>query len=168
MVEKSSFDHVKSLFIPPEITKHWKTRNSLPITIDRTQLKSRSLKNCIIKTYNWVRSYDLIPQNIVSLSDGKLKKLITQIKENFIINNKDEQQIFFELFDIVQCLTFNYINVTENQQQCSVQKLVLMVKALKNWSARSFIVFHLYVIYLYTNEMNKFFYPFHVILCNSQ
>ena len=46
----SPFDHVKEHF---EINQRQKkSKGLLPVIIDRTQLKRRSLKNAITKTYN--------------------------------------------------------------------------------------------------------------------
>ena len=50
----SPFDHMKNHFVPYEINKLRKSKGLLPVTIDRTQLKRRSLKNAVIKTYNWL------------------------------------------------------------------------------------------------------------------
>ena len=65
----SPFDHMKDPFVPYEINKRRKSKSLLPVTIDRTQLKRRSLKNAVIKTYNWLKSYDLMPQKVESLTN---------------------------------------------------------------------------------------------------
>ena len=63
-------------------------KSLLPVTIDRTQLKRRSLKNAVIKTYNWLKSCDLMPEKVESLTNAQLKNLLRQIMELFIPNNK--------------------------------------------------------------------------------
>ena len=91
----SPFDHVKDHFVPYEINKRRKSKSLLPVTIDRTQLKRRSLKSAIIKTYNWLKSCDLIPQNFESLTNVQMKSHIRQIIEVFISNNKELFELFY-------------------------------------------------------------------------
>ena len=59
----SPFDQVKDdLFVPYEYYKLRKLLNVIPVTIDGTQRKRRSLKKNIFKTNNWLKSCDLIPR----------------------------------------------------------------------------------------------------------
>ena len=69
----SLFDHMKDHFVPYEINKRRKSKSLPPVTIDRTQLKRRSLKNSVIKTYNWLKSCDLMPQKVESLTNAQVK-----------------------------------------------------------------------------------------------
>ena len=95
----SSFDYMKDHFVPFEINKRRKSKSLLPVTIDRKQLKRRSLKNANIKTYNWLRvkSSDLMPQKVESLTNAQVKTHLRQIMGVFIPNNKE----LFELFHVI-------------------------------------------------------------------
>ena len=93
----SPFDHMKVHFVPYEINKRRKSKSLLPVTIDRTQLKRRSLKNAVIKTYNWLKSCDLMPQKVETLTNAQVKNHLRQIMELFIPNNKE----LFELFYVI-------------------------------------------------------------------
>ena len=62
----------------------------LPGTVDRTQLKRRSLKNA------GLTSYDLIPQNAELLRKAQVKTHLCQIIEVVLQNNK-------ELFEFFKC-----------------------------------------------------------------
>ena len=93
----SPFDHMKDHFVPYEINKRRKSKSLLPVTIDRTQLKRRSLKNAVIKTYNWLKSCDLMPEKVESLTNTQVKNHLRQIMELFIPNNKE----LFELFYVI-------------------------------------------------------------------
>ena len=93
----SPFDHIKDHFVPFEINIHRKSKSLLPVTIDRTQLKRRSLKNAVIKTYIWLKSCDLMSQNVESLTNAQVKNHLRQIMELFIPNNKE----LFELFYVI-------------------------------------------------------------------
>ena len=89
----SPFDHMKDHFVPYEINKRRKSKSLLPITIDRTQLKRRSLNNAVIKTYNC----DLMPEKVESLTNTQVKNHLRQVMELFIPNNKE----LFELFYVI-------------------------------------------------------------------
>ena len=93
----SPFDHMKDCFVPYEINKHRKTKSLLPITTDITQLKRRSLRNAVIKTYNWLKPCDLIPQKVESLTNAQMKSHLRQIMEIFIPNNKELFELFYVL-----------------------------------------------------------------------
>ena len=56
----SPFDHINYHFVPYEDNKRRKSKCSPPVTLDRTQLKRRSLKTAVIKTYNWLKSCHVI------------------------------------------------------------------------------------------------------------
>ena len=91
----SPFDQMKDQFVPFEINKRRKSNSLLSVTIDRTQLKSRSLKNDVIKTYNWLKTCDLMPQKVESLTNAQMKYHLRQIMEVFILNNEELFELFY-------------------------------------------------------------------------
>ena len=64
---------MKDRFVPYEINKRRKSKSLLPVTIDRTQMKRRSLRYAVIKTCNWLKSRDLMPQKVESLTNAQVK-----------------------------------------------------------------------------------------------
>ena len=76
------------------INKRRKSNSLLSVTIDRTRLKRRSLKNAVIKTYNWLKSCDLMPQNVESITKAQVKSH-RQIMEVFIPYNKELFDLFY-------------------------------------------------------------------------
>ena len=108
--ENSPFDHMKDNFVPYEINKRRKSKSLLPVTIDRTQLKMRSLKNAVTKTYNWLKSCDLMRQKVESSTNAQVntpivvklwRYLYQTVKKSsnyFTSYNKtSNERIFYEL-----------------------------------------------------------------------
>ena len=62
---------MKNQFVLYEINKRRGSKSLLPVTMDRTQLKRRSLKNAVIKTYAWLKLCDVMPQNVESLTNAR-------------------------------------------------------------------------------------------------
>ena len=91
----SPFDFVAGSFIPPDINTRRRKRGLLTITYSRTETKRRSLKNSIVKTYNWLKTLDLIPSNIRNLSENATKNLINGIAHNYVSNNRDVFNVYF-------------------------------------------------------------------------
>ena len=91
----SPFDFVAGSFIPPDINTRRRKRGLLKITFSRTETKRRSLKNSIVKTYNWLKTLDLIPSNIKNLSENATKNLINGIAHNYVSNNRDLFNVYF-------------------------------------------------------------------------
>ena len=92
---KSPFDFVSGNYIPADVNTRRKAKGLLAITYSRTILQRRSLKNTIVRTYNWLRTLDLIPNNLKTLSELSVKSLITNIAINFISNNSEVFSIYF-------------------------------------------------------------------------
>ena len=95
LIGNSPFDHMKDHFVPYENNKRRKSKCSPPVTIDKTQPKRRSLKNAVIKTYNWLKSCHLMPQKVESFTDTQVKSHLCQIMEVFIPNNKELFEFFY-------------------------------------------------------------------------
>ena len=93
--ENSPFDHLKDPLVPYEINKRRKSKKLLPVTIDRKQLKGRSFKIFVIKTYNCLKSCDLMPQNVESLTNAQVKSQIRQSMEVLILNKTRIFLIFY-------------------------------------------------------------------------
>ena len=90
----SPFDHMKDHFVSYEINKRRKSKSSLPVTIDRTPVKGCSLKNAVTRTYNWLKSCDLMPQ-VESLINTQVKSHLRRDMEVFIPNNKELFESFY-------------------------------------------------------------------------
>ena len=93
--ENSQFDHLKDQFVPYEINQRGKLKSLLPVTINRTQPKKRSLNNAVMKTYNWFKSCDLIPRNVESLTKAQVKSHLCQIMEKVLLNNNELFELFY-------------------------------------------------------------------------
>ena len=92
---KSPFDFVSGNYIPADVNTRRKAKGLLAITYSRTILQRRSLKNTIVRTNNWLRTLDLTPNNLKTLSELSVKSLITNIAINFISNNSEVFSIYF-------------------------------------------------------------------------
>ena len=92
---KSPFDFISGNFISADVNTRRKVKVLLTITYSRTILQRRSLKNPIVRTYNWLRTLDLIPSNLTTLSESSVKSVITNIAINFVSNNSEVFSICF-------------------------------------------------------------------------
>ena len=68
----------------------------MPAQNSRTVLMRRSLENLLRLTYNWLKEADLIPTDLRKLSSYQVKKLITSITANYVVDNKQLFAYYFE------------------------------------------------------------------------
>ena len=92
---KSSFDFVSGNHIPANVNNRRKAKGLLTITYSRTILQRCSLKNTIVRTYNWLRTLDLLPSNLTTLSESSVKSIIANIAINSVSNNSEVFSIYF-------------------------------------------------------------------------
>ena len=81
---ESSFDFVSGNNNPAGGNTRRKPKGLLAVAYSRTILQRRSLKYTIVRTYNWLRTLDLIPSNSETMSKSSIKSAITNIANNFI------------------------------------------------------------------------------------
>ena len=68
----------------------------MPLQYSRTVLKRRSLENLLRLTYNWLMEAEFIPTYLRKLSSYQVKKLITSITANYVVDNKHLFAYYFE------------------------------------------------------------------------
>ena len=68
----------------------------MPVQYSRTNLKRRSLENFLRLTYNWLMEAELIPIDLRKPSTYQVKKLITNINANYVVDNKHLFVYYFE------------------------------------------------------------------------
>ena len=79
-----------------EHTTRWNMKKLMPTQYSRTVLKRRSLENLLRFTYDWLMEADLIPTDLRKLSSYQVKKLITSITANYVVDNKHLFACYFE------------------------------------------------------------------------
>ena len=67
----------------------------LDVPCSRTIVKRKSLSNTMIRAYNWLLDFDLIPENLGDLTKNQIKVYIKDILSVYIMNNRDLMEIFF-------------------------------------------------------------------------
>ena len=72
-----------------------KVKGLLDVPYSRTTVKRKSLSNTMIKAYNWLLDFDLIPENLDVLTKNQIKLYIKDILSVYIMNNRDLMEIFF-------------------------------------------------------------------------
>ena len=72
-----------------------KKRGLLPSTQNRLVLKQRSLTNVLRKAYNWLISLNLIPPDLKNFAAEQVNKIMKNINEVYIIDNKELFELFF-------------------------------------------------------------------------
>ena len=77
-------------------TTRWNMKKLIPAQYNRTVLKRRSLENFLRLTYNWLMEAELIPKEVRKLSSYQVKKLITTITTNYVVDNKYLFAYYFE------------------------------------------------------------------------
>ena len=100
-------ENIKELFRPKSFivldandvgtyTTRWNMKKWMPAQYSRTVLKRRSLENLLRLTYNWLMEAELIPTYLRKLSSYLVKKLITSITANYVVDNKHLFAYYFE------------------------------------------------------------------------
>ena len=77
-------------------TTRWNMKKLIPAQYNRTVLKRRSLENFLRLTYNWLMEAELIPKDVRKLSSYQVKKLITSITTNYVVDSKYLFAYYFE------------------------------------------------------------------------
>ena len=72
-----------------------KQKGLLPSTYNRLVLKQRSLTNVLRKAYNWLRLLNLIPPELRNFTAEQMNKIVRNINEVYVIDNKDLFELFF-------------------------------------------------------------------------
>ena len=72
-----------------------KQRGLLPSTHNRLVLKQRSLTNVLRKAYNWLLLLNLIPPDLRNIAAEQINKIVKNINEVYIIDNKELFELFF-------------------------------------------------------------------------
>ena len=67
----------------------------LDVPYSRTNVKRKSLSNTMIRVYNWLLDFDLIPENLEELTKNQVKMYIKDALSVHIMNNRDFMEIFF-------------------------------------------------------------------------
>ena len=67
----------------------------LDVSYSRTIVKQKSLSNTMIRAYNWLLDFDLIPENLGNLTKNQIKMFIQEILSVYIMNNRGLMEIFF-------------------------------------------------------------------------
>ena len=68
----------------------------MPAQYSRTVLKRRSLENLLRLTYDWLVEAELTPIDLRKLSSYQVKKLITSLTANYVVDNKHLLAYYFE------------------------------------------------------------------------
>ena len=110
-----------SNFISPDMSTR-RHRVLLKLAHNRTKFKRRSLENSIVRTCNWLKMLDLIPQNMKNLTENAAKNFIDTIAHTYVSNNTEDfdvyfcspyrclQHVFFLFFFHRVALSFSYLN----------------------------------------------------------
>ena len=67
----------------------------LDVPCSRTIVKRKSLSNTMIRAYNWLLDFDLIPENLGDLTKNQIKMYIKDILSVYIMNNRGLMEIFY-------------------------------------------------------------------------
>ena len=72
-----------------------KQKGLLPFTYNRLVLKQRSLTNVPRKAYNWLRLLNLIPPELRNFTAEQVNKIVRNINEVHVVDNKELFELFF-------------------------------------------------------------------------
>ena len=72
-----------------------KQKGLLPSTYNRLVLKQRSLTNVLRKAYNWLRLLNLLPPDFRIVTAEQVNKIVRNINEVYVIDNKELFELFF-------------------------------------------------------------------------
>ena len=82
-------------------SKSIKTRRTVKALLDvpysRTIVKRKSLSNTMIRTYNWLLDFDLIPENLGDLTKNQIKMYTKDFSSVYIIYNRFDVNLFLEV-----------------------------------------------------------------------
>ena len=66
----------------------------LPSTYKRPVLNQRSLTNVLRKAYNWLSLLNLIPPELRNFTAEQVNKIVRNINEVYVIDNKEPFELF--------------------------------------------------------------------------
>ena len=92
---KSPFDFVSGTYNLADVNTRRKAKSFLATAYSRTILQRRSLKNTIVRTYNWLRNIDLTSSNLKTFSESSVKSVIANLANSFIWNNSEVISFYF-------------------------------------------------------------------------
>ena len=77
------------------MTTRWRAKGLFSTTYSRFVTNWKSLENTLRKTYNWLKWFDWIPNDINKLSSPKMRAYLTKLGSLYIIYNKELHSILF-------------------------------------------------------------------------
>ena len=77
------------------MTTRWNSKRVFDPIVSRTVVKKKCLANSLMKAYNWLIELNLIPPNLLSLSQEQLKKHLKLVNDIYITDNKE---LFVSIF----------------------------------------------------------------------
>ena len=76
-------------------TTRWNSKGVFASIVTRTIVKKKCLTNCLIKAYNCLTELNLIPPNLINVSQEHSKKHIKVVNDLYITDNKDLFGLYF-------------------------------------------------------------------------
>ena len=77
-------------------TTRWNMKKLMPAQYSQSVLKRRSLENFLRLSYNWLMEAESNPIDFRKLSTYQVKRLITNITANYVVDNKHLFAYYFE------------------------------------------------------------------------
>ena len=76
-------------------TTRWNSKGVFAPIASRTVVKKKCLANSLMKAYNWLTELNLIPPNLLNLSQEQLKKHLKLVNDLYITDNKELFCLYF-------------------------------------------------------------------------
>ena len=76
-------------------TTRWNSKGVFAPIVSRTVVKKKCLANSLMKAYNWLTELNLIPPNLLNLSQEQLKKHLKLVNDLYITDNKELFCLYF-------------------------------------------------------------------------
>ena len=76
-------------------TTRWNSKGVFASIVTRTIVKKKCLTNSLIKAYNCLTELNLIPPNLINVSQEHSKKHIKVVNDLYITDNKDLFGLYF-------------------------------------------------------------------------
>ena len=76
-------------------TLRWNSKGVFAPILSRSVVKKKFLANSITKAYNWLTELNLIPPNLLNLSQEQLKKHLKLVNDLYITDNKELFCLYF-------------------------------------------------------------------------
>ena len=78
-----------------KIERRSKQKNLLPLTWSRTIVKQKCLTNVLIKCHNWLKQFNLLPEDLATMSKTQTMKLTQKISSLYVVDNEQLVTLFF-------------------------------------------------------------------------